>query len=68
MPSKLTKTHFALKLCRLSVNKIGDEGAKAIVASLEKNITLIELDLTGNQIYPEASDAFAKLLFSNKTL
>lgn len=44
MPSKLTKTHFALKLCRLSVNKIGDEGAKAIVASLEKNTTLIELE------------------------
>ncbi|GBG32219.1 Nucleotide-binding oligomerization domain-containing protein 1 [Hondaea fermentalgiana] len=55
-------------ISRLSVNKIGDEGAKALVASLDKNRTLVDLDLTGNEIYPEGAKAFAGLIERNETL
>lgn len=48
--SKLTLAHF----CR-SVNKIGDDGAKALAVALQSNSSLTRLDLSGNQHAASAS-------------
>lgn len=53
---------------RLSENKIGDTGAKAIGEGLESNTSLEEFSISQNQIGPNGAKTIAVALKSNHTL
>ena len=69
MIADMLAVNRALKSANLAENQIGNEGAIAISAALESNISLVELDLSGNgystMIGTAGAQAIAKMLVVN---
>ena len=51
--SNLIRMNSSIQVLDLRWNELGTEGAKALIPGLEKNRTLIQLDLSGNKISEE---------------
>jgi Ran GTPase-activating protein (RanGAP) involved in mRNA processing and transport len=57
-----------LKKLNLAWNGFGEDGAKAIAASLLRNKNIIELDLTNNRISPDGIKSIMNGVLKNDTL
>ena len=67
MARALRSNHSVLSMS-LRLNRLGDEGGKAICDVLRANTTMQKLNLSANSLGPQTAAALASLVKTNRTL
>lgn len=59
---------FIFSYLNLRLNRLGDEGGQAICRALMKNATLVEIDLSGNDMAEPMAAIMSQVVMHNSTV